>query len=583
MALALLIALASPAWQPPPALTTRDCVVPPAVKLAPGKKLTIEVPLNAAVREYVAFFQEGRGRRIYARWLANMGAWSGVMVPILEAEGLPPELLYVCMIESGFNPDAVSRSAAVGPWQFVRSTGRAYGLRHDDWVDERRDPVKATRAAAKHLRDLHDRFGSWSLVMAAYNGGVGSIVRGIEAGNTNDYWRLAATAMIPKGPVKYVPKAMAAMLIGQDPAHYGFGDVVPSAPLKFVVVEVPGKLDLKVLARKAGVPARDLERLNPELRRAFTPPDGAHYPLRVPPEGSAKLIAAIDALASRDRRALAEHRLRFGERLYDVATRYRTSRRELRRLNKLASRARPEPGTILVVPKVRPRPPPDELLVLGRAPLAFAVKDREAVFFPVRRRMQVAEVARFFGIETDRLALWNDLDAGARLQRGQVLRIFVPRDFDRTTVVLVDPARVVQVKIGTEAHTHALAFARAQRTGAIDVVHHEVKAGENLWKIARRYEVPVEALRAENGLARGANITRGTKLRVPRVKTAKPKGKARRRKPKPGSRGKRRYTVRKGDSLRKIADRFGVEVTDIKRRNGLKSARIYAGQELVLP
>ena len=583
MALALLIALATPAWQPPPSLTTRHRVVPPAVVAAPDSKLTVQVPLNAPVRAFIEFFTDGRGRRIYARWLAKMGAWSEVMVPILTEAGLPPELLYVCMIESGFNPDAVSRAAAVGPWQFVRSTGQAYGLRHDDWVDERRDPVKATRAAAKHLSDLYERFGSWALVMAAYNAGVGSVARGVEAGNTNDYWRLAATGMLPKGPVKYVPKAMAAMLIGQNPAHYGFGDVVPEKPVAFTLVEVPGKLDLQRIARKADVSAEALTRLNPELRRAFTPPDDAFYALRVPTDAAARVEAAMDALVKRKKPALSEHRLRFGERLYDVAIRYGASRRELRRLNKLELGVRPAAGTVLIVPKARETVPSDALLVLPKSSVEFAVEGHERLLFPVRMRLELGEVAAFFGVERDRLALWNDLDPQALLQRGQVLRVFVPKGFDRSTVVWVPPRRVVEVELGSEAHSNALEFAAAQRSGAIDVVLHEVKRGESLWKIARRYEVPVEALRAENGLARGASIARGTKLRVPRVKTAKPRGAAARRKPKPSARGKRRYTVKRGDSLRKIADRFGVEVKDIKRRNGLKTARIYAGQELVLP
>ncbi len=586
MALALLTVtlLGAPAWQPPPSLTTRALEVPPVVDAVPGTDLEVPIPLNARVREYLTFFQEGRGRAIYAHWLANMGAWRDLMTPIFEAEGLPLELLYVCMIESGFNPDAVSRSSAVGQWQFVRSTGRAYDLRHDAWVDERRDPVKATRAAARHLGDLHERFGSWPLAIAAYNAGAGSIDRGIVHGNTNDYWRLAAAGVIPKGAIKYVPKAMAAMLIGQAPARYGFGDVVPEPPISFATVEVPGGLDLKVIARRAGLSASVLTKLNPELWRAFTPPDGADYPLRVPVTAQVKLLPALAKLAKHTRGKLGEHVLRFGERLYDVARRYNTSRRELRRLNKLAVRPEPPPGTKLIVPARRkPSDPDNELLVLARPPVKFAVPGRMQVFFPVRKRLSLEAVASFFGIAPGRLALWNALDAGARLQRGQVLRVFVPRDFDTKSVVLVDPGRVVEVDAGSDAQANALAFAAAQRADEITIVMHEVKAGENLWTISRRYDVPVPALRAENGLSRGSGIRPGKRLKVPRVRSRKPRGAAARRRPKPEARGRKRYRVQSGDSLRRIANRFGVDIDTLKRRNGLKSARIFPGQELVIP
>lgn len=586
MALAFLTVtlLGAPAWQAPPALTTRALAVPPPVDVSPAADLVVPIPLNAAVREYLAFFKAGRGRRIYARWLARMGAYRELMAPILEAEGLPAELLYVCMIESGFQPDAVSTASAVGPWQFVRSTGRAYDLRHDAWVDERRDPVKATRAAARHLGDLYGKFGSWPLAIAAYNAGVGAIERGVVRGNTNDYWALAAAGVIPDGPTKYVPKAMAAMLIGQDPARHGFGDVVPEPPLAFALVDVPGGLDLKLVARKAGVSTSALTDLNPELRRAFTPPDGDDYPLRVPVTAQARLRPALESLTRQPRRKLGEHVLRFGERLYDVALRYHTSRRELRRLNKLPARPDPPHGTKLLVPTTRrPNDPDNELLVLARSAVEFAVPGRERVLFPVRQRVALGDVATFFDVAPARLALWNGLDPGARLQRGQVLRVFVPPDFDTGSVVLVDPDRVVEVDPGSAAQANALAFAAAQRADEIDIVVHEVQPGENLWTLSRRYDVPVPALRAENGLARGDGLSAGARLKVPRVRTPKPRGAAALRRPKAEARGRKRYRVRSGDSLRRIADRFGVDMDLLKRRNGLKGARIYPGQELVIP
>ena len=241
-------------FMPPPELTTfgadatdepRD--PPPDLKL---DGLEVPVTLNAAVRAYMDFFM-GRGRPIYARWYARMGRWEKLMLPILEQHGIPPEMIYVCMIESGFNAEAVSHASAVGPWQFMRRTGSAYGLAVDDWVDERRDPVKSTEAAARHFKDLYDRLGSWPLVMAAYNAGAGWLNRGVKRANSNEFWRLVEADTLPAQAQNYVPKAMAAMIIGQDPARYGFGEVRPEPPIQFAIASVPGGLDLGRFARSA--------------------------------------------------------------------------------------------------------------------------------------------------------------------------------------------------------------------------------------------------------------------------------------------------------------------------------------------
>ncbi len=574
MVLALLILLAQGA---PAELTTRAPGAPaPSVAPPPLEGLTVRIPMNAAVKEHLAWFT-GPGRAVYARWTARMGGWEAAMKPILARHGLPPELIYVCMIESGFHPDAVSRAAAVGPWQFVRSTGRVYGLRTDDWVDERRDPLKATEAAARHLGELHERFGTWSLAMAAYNAGVGSIARGIDLANSNDYWRLVAAGVIPDDATKYVPKAMAAMVIGQDPKRYGFGDVVPDPPVTWATVVVPGGVDVRALARKAKVSSAELDALNPELVRGYTPPDGGGYELRVPVGAEAAIGAAVDRVAQTKR--FVEHRLRFGERLRDVARRYGSTRRELRRLN-------PEvgPGVALKVPKRgKPVEPAPELLVMARPEVRYEIPGRREVLFPVRLTLEQGEIAAFFDVPVGQLAMWNGLDPRARLQRGMVLRVFVPEDFDASGVLLADREQVVVVDAGSEAQQNALAHAKDDRPPAFRMRSHEVRRGESLWKIAQRYAVTVASIRAQNGLGKGDYVHPGMTLKIPQLKPPRPKGRAGRRKAKRLSRGKRRYTVKAGDTLGRIAKRFGVDLEDIRRANGIKGAAIHPGQELMIP
>ncbi|MCA9540691.1 MAG: LysM peptidoglycan-binding domain-containing protein, partial [Myxococcales bacterium] len=507
------------------------------------------------------------------------------MGPILERHGVPRELLYVCMIESGFNPDAVSRAAAVGQWQFVRSTAGEYALRFDDWVDERRDPIRATEAAATHFADLYARFGSWPLVLAAYNAGVGSVARAIERANTNDFWRLAAAGALPGDAARYVPKAMAAMVIGHDPARFGFAEVVIEPPWSFAEVEVPGGRDLHDLARLAGVEVAALVELNPALRRGFTPPDGVGWPLRVPTEAASKLTAALDDAARAKPGVFVEHRVRFGERLRDIARAYGVSRRTLRRLNGLGQ-SEAVPGQVLVVPKAEKArsTAPSELLVVTAPELRFAVPGRERVYFPVRERMALDEVAAFFQVAPGHLAMWNGLDPMAPVQRGMVLQIYVPPQFDRASAVLVEPAMVTEVEAGSEAAANALAHAQAERAPTVQRVLHEVKRGENLWTIARKHGVTVAALRAENGLGPKDGLSVGQSLKVPRRQTPRPRGKAAKRRPKADARGRTQYTVRSGDSLWSIARRYGVEVGALRKRNGLdRKAALRPGQRLVIP
>ena len=573
--------------EPPALLSTRglgDVSEAPIAPL-PLAHLTVPVTLNGPVRAFIASFQTGRGRLIYARWWAEMGRYRALMLPILERHGVPPEMLYLCMIESGFQVDAVSRAAAVGPWQFIGSTGKRWGLRYDDWVDARRDPVKSTEAAARHLRALHDQLGSWPLVMAAYNAGLGAVAKAIEEADTNDFWRLAAAGVLPDEATRYVPKVMAAIVIGQAPARFGFDQVRPEPPLRFAVVSVPERSDLRVLARKADVPLSDLEALNPELRRGFTPPDGVEYRLRVPEAAVEAVRAAVDALHARPPGVLVEHRVRFGERLRDVARVYGVRRRELRRLNEQL-RGEPAPGQVLLVPKIG-EPGldlPDALRVAALPALDFDLPGRRLVYLPVRTRTAVAQVADFFAVAPGDVALWNGLDPDVPLQRGMVLRLYVAPDFDQSTALLVSPDRVTVVTPGTKAAEKALEHARRASAAPIKHVEHVVKRRETPHKIARRYDVTVDALLAANGLTRSHNLAVGQVLRVPTSATPRARGAAKARAPKVEARGRRKYTIKPGDSLWTVARKHGCTVKALRTRNGLRGeTALRPGQVLQIP
>jgi len=239
----------------------------------------VPIDLNERVIASIRFFQT-RGATTYAGWTRRAGRYDDLIRRTLAEEGLPADLLFVAMIESGFNPRARSRAHAVGLWQFIESTGRLEGLNSTQWVDERRDPVKSTRAAARHLKRLHRELGDWRLALAAYNAGLRRVERAIEQAGTRDFWRLD----LPAETRNYVPLFMAATLISKDPALFGLAPAAPEPEMAFAEVELPHPVFLEEVARCMRVSHDSLQDLNPELRHNVTPPHAASpYRLRVPP------------------------------------------------------------------------------------------------------------------------------------------------------------------------------------------------------------------------------------------------------------------------------------------------------------
>lgn len=536
---------------------------------------TVPVVLNGPVKAYIRFFQ-GRGKYILARWLARMGRHKARLEALLAREGAPPELVYVAMIESGFDPTAVSRAQAVGPWQFVLRSGQAMGLRRDDWLDERRSWVRSTQAAARYLNQLQKQFGDWSLALAAYNCGPGTVAGALSATGVRDFWSLSAAGALPLGTTRYVPKIMAAMIIGQDPARYGFAEIRPEAPVETSTVHVPGGLDLRALARTLEVDADLLADLNPELRRGHTPP-GPEWALHIPASALSRFHEQVDSTELQGR-VFREHAVRFGERLKDIALAHGVTQTTLRRLNGLPE-GEPRAGQLVLVPadlQKAPRPAPPPLLVRTDPGLSVEARGRQEVFFPVPDRMEVSEIAAFFGVSTGDVGLWNGLDPQAPVHKGMALRLFVAPDFDLSSALVVPAEQLTAVPAGSAAAENALAHARDERRPGTRLVTHTVRKGETLWKIAKRYGLSLQALRAENGLGPQARPAPGTVLQVPALE-----GVATR---KPSKSGGKSYKVVKGDTLTRIARKLKVRESDLRRENRLGDRdRLREGQVLALP
>ena len=244
----------------------------------PGKRDSFNFS-HPRVDSFVNRFQTDL-RQFFTNALSRSGRYVPRMSSILEKQGLPQELAYLPLIESGFRPHAVSPAGAVGPWQFIPGTGRRYGLRIDRYVDERRDPVKSTQAAARYLRDLHDMFGDWHLSIAAYNTGEGNISRILERGQAGDFWEMSDQGVLYRETEDYVPEFLAALQIAESPEQYGFEPPPLEAPLRYDLVKVMRPLPLTTIARLSGASPSEIEELNPALHRGVIPPNG--YAVRVP-------------------------------------------------------------------------------------------------------------------------------------------------------------------------------------------------------------------------------------------------------------------------------------------------------------
>jgi membrane-bound lytic murein transglycosylase D len=312
-------------------------------------------PINQQVQFFLDRFTRER-RQVIDKWFGRAGRYLEMIRDTLRDHGLPEDLAFVAMIESGFNPMAVSRAGAKGLWQFMAGTARRYGLRVDQWVDERFDPEKSTTAAAAYLRDLYAQFGSWSLAQAAYNAGEMKVTRAIRAVGSKDFWALARSSTLKQETKEFVPQIHAATVIGQDPSRYGF-DVGVHPPPAVEFVSVPPSTQLTAIAKVSGVSSDTLRSLNPVLVKGVTPPGGP-YRLRVPAEASAAIHAAL--VPGKPSRALPAsasradvHVVQSRDTVSGIARRYGVSVGDVLRWNNLAADDVIRPGDRLVVADLR--------------------------------------------------------------------------------------------------------------------------------------------------------------------------------------------------------------------------------------
>ncbi|TMB27346.1 MAG: LysM peptidoglycan-binding domain-containing protein, partial [Deltaproteobacteria bacterium] len=311
-------------------------------------KYDIPVELNDAVVAYIRFFQTD-AREHFSRWLARSTKWLPSMRGILEKQGVPVDLVYLSMIESGFNAYAYSPAKAAGLWQFMVGTSRRYGIKTDFWLDERRDPIKATEAASKYLKDLRERYhGDWYLAWAGYNAGEGKVDKAIRRESTRDFWRMMTKGRTLRAETKhYVPKLIAAALIAKHPERFGF-HVEYEEPFDSDEVVIPDATDLKVIADAAGISVEKVRELNPELRRFCTPP--GEFTMRLPKGSKDQFAANFEKVGPEERLRFTQHKVEKGEPLAKIARAYGVSEAAIMRTNGLKSYRQVKVGKVIVIP-----------------------------------------------------------------------------------------------------------------------------------------------------------------------------------------------------------------------------------------
>jgi membrane-bound lytic murein transglycosylase D len=451
---------------------TYEAVTKAVAESNPG----FEITTNDAVLTYVNLFQT-KLETWFTRALTRGQPYVPRMKEIFRDEGVPPSLVYLAIVESAFNPQAVSRAKAVGMWQFIQGTGTRYGLTIDFWEDQRKDPELAARAAARYLKDLHGMFGDWQLSLAAYNTGEGRIKRYVNKRPDDDFWDMRSGRALRRETREYVPAIIAAILLASNPSAYGIEVPPEPPPSSMAAVVVEQATDLRVLAKCADVSLEVLQEMNPSLRRIMTPP--RKFDLKIPAQSLDGFQTKLAALPESERVAVAMHKVARGESLNSIARKYHVNAEAIRLANRLPSR-RVSTGTSLVIPLGSAAADPSLYAEEGRT-----ARKGGARVYKVKRGDSLASISRRTGIPVAQLKKINDL-ASNDLRPGQRLVL------DASSIPIT-PAPTSS-KAGEPRDTQPK-------------VHHVV-AGDTLWDIARHYRTTV------NQLCRANRITASHKLHL---------------------------------------------------------------------
>ncbi len=563
--------------------------------------------VNKYVEQYIEYFT-GRGRKTMASWLERSGKYFPMMARVFEEENVPQQLIFLSMPESGLNTKARSWARAVGLWQFVKATGKIYDLKSDFYVDERRDPEKATRAAARYLRDMYVSLDDWYAALAGYNCGEGRVRRSMRKAGSENYWKYRR--FLPRETRNYVPQYIAVTLIGSNPEHYGFNNIRYQRAIETESYRVNEPIDLNVLAKCAGIELSLMKELNPELTQHHTPPhyDGG-YPVKVPAITYDYFVKNLKLVPDEAKLQYVIHTVRSGETLSGIAYKYKVKQSQMARVNNISVRAKIHPNQKLKIPisnfkstdfiintdeipavdeltyyeenapyqlKISENSDVDKYKKLYQQSLHDSVEvliptDKELVNYTVKRGDNLVNIADIFNIRVSELRNWNNVPYTSSIYVGQKLNIYVKKDKKKyyASMDKLDRSQKLSVIYGNSGE---------------EWIKHKVRNGQTLSHIALKYHVSVRSLKKWNNL-RTSRIRAGKSLHIyvgsSKNVAAYTQNNNSQKSAETVPTGKYvRYKIRKNDTVSEIAESYGVSSSQVRRWNNLKNNKIVVGKIL---
>lgn len=521
-------------------------------------KYDFPITVNKQVLYYMGLFQ-GKQRNYFTYWLARSSMYRPYIEAELKKAGLPLDLVFLAMIESGFNPSAYSPAKACGLWQFIEGTGSRYGLRIDPWVDERREPEKATRAAVRYLSSLHAQFGDWYLAVAAYNAGEGKIDSAMKTFNAKDFWEVASSEGIFMETKRYVPKLIAAIIIARNPEKYGFTDVSYKKPLEYETINIPGGVNLEAVASTANTSVKELRTLNNELRKSQTPPKQKEYTLRIP-VGTKELVASnLSKLRPMPTVEFATHTVKKGETLASVCSMYNISRTTLLKANNLKT-AQLVQGLRLKIPTSakyalpKDGQQPDERLASAKD--SPKTKGKQIVQHIVKSGETLDIIAKQYKVPVQDIKQWNKISGTSALKKGQQIAL-----------QLEQPAAAPAGSTAPNTIASAVAKIATELKQTTQIPTLDAGKKRTAASPVPQEPAPQVKVASKQPAAAAKNIPAVAKQPAAATKSEMPPT---------------WYVVKNGDTLATIARKFQASPQNIRDWNKLSNGTVQAGNKLIV-